>query len=141
MLSGIIIAAIGSRDVREMKGIGRRSPLIGIFLTIALLSLGGIPITGGFYSKLLVIISAFNGYHSAAMNIFIVIMAIINSVLALGGYLYILKYMLFDEPDAKAADKIKIPIVQTIVMIIIVVLIIFIGIWPDSILQFIGLAV
>ena len=49
--------------------------------------------------------------------------------------------MLFDEADAKTADKIKIPIVQTIVMIIIVALIIFLGIWPDSILQFIGLAV
>ena len=71
------------------------------------------------------------------MNVIIVILAIINSLLALGGYLYILKIMVFDEPDAKAADKIKIPKIQTIVMIVIVALIIFLGVWPDSILQFI----
>ncbi len=141
LLSGIIIAAIGSRDVREMKGIGRRSPLIGIFLTIALLSLGGIPITAGFYSKLLVIVAAAGGLYGPTMNIVIVVMAIINSMLALGGYLYILKIMLFDESDAKATDKIKIPIIQIVVMSIMAVLIIFFGIWPDSILQFIGLAV
>jgi proton-translocating NADH-quinone oxidoreductase chain N len=141
LLSGIIIAAIGSRDVREMKGIARRSPLIGIFLTIALLSLGGIPITGGFFSKLLIIISAFDGAHSDVMNILIVIMAIINSLLALGGYLYILKYMLFDEPDAKAADKIRIPIVQTIVMTIIVVIIIIIGVWPGGVVGLINTAI
>ncbi|MCK5304294.1 MAG: hypothetical protein KAJ72_03525 [Candidatus Heimdallarchaeota archaeon] len=137
LLSGIIIASIGSRDVRDMKGIGRRSPLIGIILTIALLSLGGIPITAGFYSKLLIIVSAFGGIYSSVMNVIIVILAIINSLLALGGYLYILKIMVFDEPDAKAADKIKIPKIQTIVMIVIVALIIFLGVWPDSILQFI----
>jgi len=141
LLSGIIIATIGSRDVREMKGIGRRSPLVGIFLTVGLLSLGGIPITGGFYSKLLIIISAFDGNHGVVTNILLVIMAIINSLLALGGYLYILKYMLFDEPNTKATDKIKTPIVQTIVMIIIAVLIIFLGIWPDSILHLINLIV
>ncbi|MBY9000085.1 MAG: hypothetical protein KGD64_04160 [Candidatus Heimdallarchaeota archaeon] len=141
LLSGIIIAALGSRDVRDMKGLGRRSPLIGIFLTIALLSLGGIPITAGFYSKLLVIVSAAGGLYSPTMNVLIVIMAILNSLLALGSYLYILKIMLFDEPDAKAVDKIEIPIIQTIVMSIMVVLIIFLGIWPDSILHFIGLVV
>jgi proton-translocating NADH-quinone oxidoreductase chain N len=137
LLSGIIIAAIGSRDIREMKGIGRRSPLIGIFLAIAFLSLGGIPITAGFYSKLLVIVSAFGGIYSSTMNVIIVILAIINSLLALGGYLYILKIMLFDEPDAKTVDKIKIPIIQKIVMITIAVLIIFLGVWPNSIMQFI----
>ena len=137
LLSGIIIASIGSRDVRDMKGIGRRSPLIGIILTIGLLSLGGIPITAGFYSKLLVIISAAGGIYSSTMNVIIVILAIINSLLALGGYLYLLKIMLFDEPDAKATDKIKIPIIQKIVMITIAVLIIFLGVWPDSIMQFV----
>ena len=141
LLSGTIIAAVSTRDVRDMKGIGRRSPLIGIFLTVGLLSLGGIPITGGFYSKLLVIVSAFNGDHSMVMNLLLVIMAIINSLLALGGYLYLLKYLLFDEPDAKAEDKIKIPVFQTIALTIIAVIIIILGVWPDSVVSLINSAI
>jgi multicomponent Na+:H+ antiporter subunit D len=48
LLSGTLIAGINSRDIRDMRGIGRTSPFVGIILTICLLSLGGIPITAGF---------------------------------------------------------------------------------------------
>ena len=133
LLSGTLIAAVGSRDIRDMKGIGRRSPLIGIILTIALLSLGGIPITAGFISKLMVIVAAFNG-PIVANSIALGVMAVLNSLLALGGYLYILKIMLFDEPDP-TDEKVKIPIFEAITLIIIVVIILLLGFWPNGILQ------
>ncbi len=134
LLSGTLIAAVGSRDIRDMKGIGRRSPFIGIILTIALLSLGGIPITAGFTSKLMVIVSTFSGQGALGNNIALVVFAIINSLLALGGYLYILKIMLFDEPEAPE-EKVKISIFQMITLTIIVVIILVLGFWPDLILN------
>jgi len=147
LLSGTLIAAVGSRDIRDMKGIGRRSPFIGIILTVSLLSLGGIPITGGFISKLMVIVSTFSGnidmvkLSNPAMvpaiyanNIALVVLAVLNSLLALGGYLYILKIMLFDEPEP-TEEKVKIPIFQAISLSIIAVVIIVLGFWPDLILQ------
>lgn len=138
LLSGTLIAAVGSRDIRDMKGIGRRSPFIGIVLTVALLSLGGIPITAGFISKLMVIVSSFSGAGSYGNNIALVVLAVLNSLLALGGYLYILKIMLFDEPET-TEEKVKIPIFQMISLTIIIVLIIVLGFWPDLILQAIRL--
>jgi formate hydrogenlyase subunit 3/multisubunit Na+/H+ antiporter MnhD subunit len=142
LLSGTIISAIGSRDLREMKGIGRRSPLIGVVLTVGLLSLGGIPITGGFASKLYVILAIFNGNHTGIMNILLVVMAIINAVLALGGYLYILKFIVFDEPEVKAEEKLKVPAFEAIALIIMVLVIIVLGVWPtevfNQIIQAIG---
>ncbi|MFW9851430.1 MAG: complex I subunit 5 family protein [Candidatus Thorarchaeota archaeon] len=133
LLSGTLIAAIGSRDIRDMKGLGRRSPIVGVVLTVGLLSLGGIPITGGFMSKLLVILSTFDGLHSNAMNIILVILAILNSLLALGGYLYILKIIVFDPPEDKAEDKLKVPIYEAIPLILMVVIIIIIGVWPTGV--------
>ena len=138
LLSGTLIAAVSSRDIRDMKGIGRRSPFIGIVLTIALLSLGGIPITAGFISKLMVIVSTFSGAGALGNNIALVVMAILNSLLALGGYLYILKIMLFDAPEA-TEEKVKIPLFQMISLSIIVVIILVLGFWPDLILQAIRL--
>ena len=133
LLSGTLIAAIGSRDIRDMKGLGRRSPIVGVVLTVGLLSLGGIPITGGFMSKLLVILATFDGLHGNAMNLVLVILAIINSLLALGGYLYILKIIVFDPPEDKAEDKLKVPVYETIPLILMVVIIIIIGVWPTGV--------
>jgi proton-translocating NADH-quinone oxidoreductase chain N len=135
LLSGTLIAAVGSRDIRDMTGIGRRSPFIGIILTIGLLSLGGIPITAGFISKLMVILATFNGAGPIGNSIALVIAAIINSLLALGGYLYILKIMLFDEPTEKAEEKVKIPIFQMVSLTILAVVILLFGFWPNGIMQ------
>ena len=68
-------------------------------------------------------------------------MAIINSLLALGGYLYILKKMLFDEPDGEDTGKITIPIFQKIALAIIVVVLIVLGLWPNLIVSKIALIV
>ena len=135
LLSGTLIAAVGSRDIRDMTGIGRRSPFIGIILTIGLLSLGGIPITAGFISKLMVIVATFNGAGAIGNSIALVVFAIINSLLALGGYLYILKIMLFDEPVDKADEKVKIPIFQMVSLTILAVVILLFGFWPNGIMQ------
>lgn len=137
LLSGTMIAAVGSRDIRDMKGLGRRSPFIAIVLTTSLLSLAGIPITGGFVSKLLVILSVYGGNHDQIMNLILVIFAVINSVLALGGYLYILKYIVFDPPEAKAEEKLKIPKFEAIPLTIMMVIVILLGVWPGKVFEYI----
>ncbi|MHA1685916.1 MAG: complex I subunit 5 family protein [Candidatus Heimdallarchaeaceae archaeon] len=142
LLSGTMIAAVSSRDLRKMKGLGRRSPIIATTLTVGLLSLGGIPITGGFVSKLLIILSALNSdLHSYGMNVAIVILAVINSILALGGYLYLLKYIVFDEPEEKSEAPIKVPVWEAIALIILVISLIVIGLWPTKLFSIIEKAV
>ncbi|MHA1302551.1 MAG: complex I subunit 5 family protein [Candidatus Heimdallarchaeaceae archaeon] len=141
LLSGVLIGYCGSRDIRDMQGIGRKRPFIGVILTIGLLSLGGIPITGGFVSKLLIILATLNGYHSYAMNIALVIFAVTNSVLALGGYLYIIKYIVFDEPKVKGDAEKRISVFQATPLIIMAVIIILLGIWPGKLFELIQLAV
>ncbi len=137
LLSGVLIATAGSRDIRDMKGLGRRSPFIGTILTVGLLSLGGIPITGGFISKLFIIVSVYNGAHILAWNIIIAILAVINSLLALGGYLYVLKYILFDASETKSEDKVKIPFFEGLTLGFMAVLLIVIGIYPKLLLELI----
>ena len=53
--AGAVIHAVGTRDMREMGGLGKQMPLVrGVFL-IGALALMGIPIFNGFWSKELVL--------------------------------------------------------------------------------------
>ncbi len=72
----------------DYAGLGRRSPLLAAILTIFLLSLIGIPVTGGFFAKFYV--------FSAALQsnlVWLTIIGVINSAIAAYYYLRIIVYM------------------------------------------------
>jgi NADH-quinone oxidoreductase subunit N len=92
-------ASTGERYVtlEDYSGLGRRSPLLAATLTVFLLSLIGIPVTGGFFAKLYV--------FSAALQsnlIGLVIVGVLNSAIAAYYYLRIIVFMYMREPQSDA---------------------------------------
>src|SRR5438094_523484 len=88
-------AGAGERyvTIEDYAGLGKRSPLLASVLTMFLLSLIGIPITGGFFAKFYV--------FSAAMQsnlIGLTIVGVINSAVAAYYYLRIIVFMYMREP-------------------------------------------
>ncbi|ADV65112.1 proton-conducting transporter membrane subunit [Desulfurococcus mucosus] len=81
MASGVFIDAAGSRDMDEMRGVGRLYPLASFAWVAGFLSLAGLLPFLGFYSKLLI-------YYGYAYSGFILggIMIIVISALSLPGY-------------------------------------------------------
>jgi len=53
--AGAVIHATGTRDMRQMGGLGRRMPFVRNTFVIGALALAGIPILNGFWSKELVL--------------------------------------------------------------------------------------
>ncbi|HEY3288748.1 MAG TPA: NADH-quinone oxidoreductase subunit L [Anaerolineae bacterium] len=53
--AGAVIHSIGTRDMRQMGGLGKRMPLIRATFIIGALALAGIPILNGFWSKEMVL--------------------------------------------------------------------------------------
>ncbi len=92
---------MGSSNISAFKGLGTRSPLLAIFMTIGLLSLLGLPPTVGFVSKLLVFSSAINANSFPPNLTWLVIIGAINSVLSAYYYLKIVRTMFFEEPETK----------------------------------------
>lgn len=89
---------LGSNDLSAYAGLSRRSPGLSIIFLVSILSLAGIPPMAGFTGKLLVL--------SAAMEsgmVWLVILGIINSIIALYYYLNILKvvYLYRSEEEEK----------------------------------------
>lgn len=51
MVAGIVDHATGTRDVRELSGLGKRAPLLAVIALVATATMAGIPGTIGFVSK------------------------------------------------------------------------------------------
>ncbi|MHA2369131.1 MAG: complex I subunit 5 family protein [Candidatus Hodarchaeales archaeon] len=97
-ITGYLIIATGTYYLDHYKGLGRRDPLIGTCLVIGLFSLASIPLTGGFWSKLYIILALFeNPDRDIAM--IAGLSTLIITILAAAGYLWIIKYVIMDKSD------------------------------------------
>ena len=96
----MFLASRGSRneDVGDLAGLGSEHPLLAAAMTIAMLSLTGIPPLGGFTAKLYLFAAALN-----AGQTFLVMAALLNSVVSAAYYLGVVKVMYFDTPPADDA--------------------------------------
>jgi len=84
----IVSRSTGSDDLSSYAGLSRKSPGLALAMLIALLSLGGIPPFAGFIGKVLVFAAAVQ-----ADLIWLAILGVLNSIVALYYYLLILKTM------------------------------------------------
>ena len=83
--------------LEDYAGLGRRSPLLAAVLTIFLLSLIGIPMTGGFFAKFYVFSAALQ-----ANLVGLTIIGVLNSAVAAYYYLRIVVVMYMREPGDDA---------------------------------------
>src|SRR5207248_8059934 len=88
-------ASAGERYVtlEDYSGLGKRSPILAGILTIFLLSLIGIPITGGFFAKFYVFSAALQ-----ANLVGLAIIGVLNSAVAAYYYLRVIVFMYMREP-------------------------------------------
>ncbi|MCS7221304.1 MAG: NADH-quinone oxidoreductase subunit N [Anaerolineae bacterium] len=91
--------ATGAVDLPAYAGLVHRSPLLAAMLTVFLLSLAGIPPTGGFLGKFFVF-----GAAIRAQFLPLAIVAIVNSAIAAFYYLNVVRYMfLLPSPEGEPA--------------------------------------
>ena len=83
-LGAFAIVMIAGRTLVDMRGFGRNRPIMGLSMVIFLLSLTGIPPLFGFVGKVYLFTSAVE-----AGFLWLAVIGILNSVLALGVYLRI----------------------------------------------------
>ena len=92
----VIVCVSGTLDSQELSayaGLAKRSPALSALLALFLLSLAGIPPTAGFIAKFYVFAAAFQAHW-----LWLVIVAGVNSVIAVGYYFKILYAMYFQKP-------------------------------------------
>ncbi len=91
----LFIAKTDTEEIGDLAGLNRRSPWLALFITIGLLSLGGIPPAAGFFGKFFLFQAAVN-----ANLVGLALIAVTNAIIALYYYLVIIKVMYVDVgPD------------------------------------------
>ena len=94
----------GSDEINDFSGISRRSPVLALVLAFCLISLIGIPPTGGFIAKFYI----FNAAIQEDL-LWLVIIAVLNSVVSAYYYLRVVKVMYLGEPASQEAVPSSIP--------------------------------
>ncbi|MFC2017009.1 NADH-quinone oxidoreductase subunit N [Chloroflexota bacterium] len=84
---------IGSDLIEDYSGMGKRAPLLSLGLTLCLISLIGMPPAAGFMAKFYI----FSGAVQHGL-LWLVIIAVINSVISAYYYLRVVKIMWLGEP-------------------------------------------
>jgi NADH-quinone oxidoreductase subunit N len=125
-------ANAGERYVtlEDYEGLGRSSPLLAATLTIFLLSLIGIPMTGGFFAKFYV----FNAAMKANL-IWLTIIGVVNGGVGAYYYLRIIVRMYMRE-SRKEVPVMPVPFALRLALVACLVATIYLGIFPNSTLQY-----
>ena len=122
---GIIMAA--GRNLDDLRGLGRTRPVLGVAMVVFLLSLTGIPPLFGFVGKVYLFTAAVE-----AGFLWLAVIGILNSVLALAVYLRIVVPM-YQSPKADSeATPLALPLVVVLAVTALVTLFmgLFAGIFP-----------
>lgn len=130
-----VISHFGSAGERyvtleDYSGLGRRSPLLAATLTIFLLSLIGIPITGGFFAKFYVFSAALQ-----ANLVGLVIIGVLNSAIGAYYYLRIIVVMYMREPRGEISVS-PVPAGLGTALAISVAATIYLGVLPGRVLAY-----
>jgi NADH-quinone oxidoreductase subunit N len=126
------MAGSGERfsQIDDYSGLGKRSPLLAAALTFFLLSLIGIPITGGFFAKFYVFSAALRTHL-----IWLTIIGVANSGMGSYYYLRLIVRMYMFEPRTDApAPKVQLGVALAIAISLIATL--WLGVLPNAVLHY-----
>jgi len=111
--SGGLEYSAGTRDLREMGGLGEKMPVTEKTSLVASMAISGIPPFNGFWSKLIIIIACIQAKHTGYA-----LWAVLGSILTLSSFMKVQRYAFYGAPK-KVLNKIKeVPASMQIAMII-----------------------
>jgi NADH-quinone oxidoreductase subunit N len=114
----------------SFNGLSKRNPFHAFVMTVALLSLAGIPPLAGFFAKYYIFTVAFeSGY------IGIVLLAIVTSLIGIYYYFRIIIAMYLKAPDT--TTPITVTTMHNVMLVICLLATIILGLFPDLVIQLI----
>jgi NADH-quinone oxidoreductase subunit N len=118
--------------IEDYAGFGWQQPMLGVFLSIFLLSLAGFPGTGGFMGKIFLL--------QGAMEADLVYLSVILVLTTVASYWYYLRVAWFMWMRDAASDDghagIAVPLAMRLALVVGVILVVYLGVFPGSTLDF-----
>jgi NADH-quinone oxidoreductase subunit N len=118
----------GDESISAFNGLGKRQPFLAVCMSIAMLSLAGIPVTAGFFAKYFVFSTVIGTQYQ-----WLLILAILTSAVGAYYYLKVIIAMYFKEKEIEGAVAIESS--NRFVIIITTVLTLVIGLIPGLVAE------
>jgi NADH-quinone oxidoreductase subunit N len=121
-------------DIERWKGLGLQRPWLGVFMSMFLFSLAGMPPLAGFMGKYQVFLSAID-----ANLVWLAVIGVLTSVIGAYYYIRVIVYMYFYKTDgapALAAPAGAVQLTPMIGAIVLAILLVLLGVYPWSILNY-----
>ena len=140
MVITLVLRETGAEDIEGLNGLHQRSPLLAAALTMAMVSLAGIPPLAGFFGKFLLIKSALAVGATHHSFYALVAVALVGVVISLYYYFGVVKAIYWGgEAKDKTELTISLPVKAAIFVCIAGIL--FIGVYPEPLMKAAELAV
>jgi len=120
----VVAANAGSEKIEAFNGLGKRKPFLAFALTIAMLSMAGIPPFAGFFAKYYIFSEAVRNGH-----VWITVVAVLASIVAVFYYFKVIVAM-YTKESAEAAFEIK-PAYLLVISVCVLLTILF-GLFPSQ---------
>jgi NADH-quinone oxidoreductase subunit N len=117
--------------IDDFAGLAQRQPMMAAMMTIFLLSLIGVPLTGGFFGKFYIFKSALD-----SKLIWLTVLGLLNSAVAAYYYLYILVVMYMKEPGESAENLPPVGLGLKVAVYASAIGTLVLGIFPSSVLDY-----
>ena len=118
----------GNEEISAFNGLAKRNPVLALCMTIAMLSLAGIPVTSGFFAKYFVFTTMIGtGYK------WLLILAVLTSAVGAYYYLKVIIAMYFKQNETEEAVEIKSS--NSFVIAVTSIIVIAIGIVPGIVAE------
>jgi NADH-quinone oxidoreductase subunit N len=120
-------------NLSKWAGLGRRSPLVGGVFALFMLGLAGIPLTSGFIGKFSVFAAAI-----ASGDTWLVIVAVVASLIAAFFYVRVIVVMFFTEPGPQTASVVVPSAFTTIALAAGATVTLVLGVLPQPVLELVS---
>ena len=135
LLAGIVTFQIGTRSLKEMAGLGRKSPILAALFAVSALAMTGVPPFGLFWSELLIVLSSL-AVGSIILDAAVVMM-LLNLLISIAYYFRVIRTVAFAQPSSQLNGNgaMKIPKLLLIPCIILIALSLITGLYPNLFYQ------
>ncbi len=131
LCAGAFLHSVGTRDLNELEGIGKRMPFTGAVFVLGVLSLMGMPPLAGFYAKVLILMAGVSaGITQTPLYVGFTLVAIFNALLALGYYLRMLQVVWLRPPSDRAQGAHPASRSMQLAMLLMAAALLLIGLYP-----------
>jgi len=126
----VALRQVEGDDISALAGLGQRSPLLAAMMTLAMVSLAGVPPLAGFFGKFLLIKSAVEQGPAQPAFYWLVAIALIGVVISLWYYFGVIRAIYWSkEPADISAIAVSLPI--KMVLLVCAAGMFFLGLYPN----------